>query len=271
MALIRKYPMSAPDLIELLFDYRAKLIIWTLSSIGIYALGTNLLHFFRSPSSGRLGHSFRRFEDWPNSFWLFEALRFVYYLGIPYAALTQGVTNPVLMGIWVIDWFEAIGPGLLLGLGALLLLIWGWRHYLQAIAEIGHWPQGRPFLSEVRALLTPWGWGLILLQVLYLEMHWAFYRGATMRLFGDYYGVFLGLLLILGEWWLNPEIRRKMGMAYRSGETMTTAAIALSIAVIYYFTSNLWLCIAVHLAIQFGLLSFLTLSYRLRDYERQED
>jgi hypothetical protein len=264
--------MSTSEFTEALFDYRADLILWTLASIGIYALGVNLLQFLRSPSSGRFGRFLKTFESWPHSFWFFQALRFVYYLCIPYVALTQGVTNPALMGMWAVDWFETlwfeeIALGIILGLGTLILLIWGWRHYLRTIAEIGRFPQGRPFLTEGRTLLTPWGWGLILLEVLYLEVHWAFYRGAAIRLLGDYYGVFLSFLLILIEWWLNPEIRKNLGMAHRSGETMTAAAIALSITIIYYFTSNLWLCMLVHLAIQFGLLSFLAVSYGLPDYE----
>jgi hypothetical protein len=264
--------MSTLELIEALFDYRADLLSWTLSSIGIYALGVNLLYFLRSPSSGRFGRFLRTFESWQHSFWLFQALRFFYYLCIPYVALTRGVTNPALMGMWAIGWFEThwfeeIALGIMLGLGTLVLLIWGWRHYVRSMAEIGHFPQGRPFLTEGRTLLTSWGWGLILLEVLYLEMHWAFYRGAGVRLLGDYYGVFLSFLLILAEWWLNPEMRKNLGMAYRRGETTTTAAIALSITIIYYFTLNLWLCMVVHLAIQFGLLSFLAVSYGLPDHE----
>lgn len=259
--------MSSSGLIKALFDYRADLIIWTLSSISLYALGINLLHFLRGSPSGRFGRLLKAFETWPHSFWLFQALRFMYYLGIPYLALTQGVTNPTLMGMWAEDWFKSTGLGAMLGLGALIIVIWVWRHFLQATAEIGPGPQGEPFLAEVRTLLTPWGWGLILLEVLYLEMHWAFYRGATIRLLGEYYGVFLSLLPILAEWWLNPEIRKNLRITHRSGETMTTAAIALSITTIYYFTPNLWLCMTVHLAMQFGLLSFLVLSRGLPDNE----
>lgn len=268
--------MSTSELMEALFDYRASLMLWTLSSISIYALSVNLLHFLHSPASGRFGRFLRAFESWPHSFWLFHALRFLYYLCIPYVALTQGVTNPSLMGIWAPDWFElhwfeGLGVGATLGLGTLILLIWGWRHYVRAMVDIGLPPQHMPFLAERRVLLTPWGWGLILLEVLYLEMHWAFYRGATIRLLGPYNGVFLSFVLILAEWWLNPQIRRDLGMSRRNGKAMTTAAIALSITIIYYFTSNLWLCVAVHLATQFGLLAFLIASYRLPDYEGQSN
>jgi hypothetical protein len=263
--------MSTSELIGALFDYRANLILWTLCSISIYVVSVNLLRFLHSPASVRIGHFLRAFESWPHSFWLYQSLRFIYYLGIPYVALTLGVTNPTLMGMWVVDWSNGMALGMGLGLGTLILLTWGWRHYVQSMVEIGQDPQARPFLAEVRTLLTPWGWGLILLEVLYLEVHWAFYRGATIRLLGDYYGLFLSFLLILAEWWLNPEIRKNLGMAHRGGETTTTAATALSITIIYWFTSNFWLCMAVHLAIEFGLLSFLRLSYGLSDYEGQKD
>ncbi len=256
---------------EALLDYRASLIVWTLASISIYALGANLLRLLRSPSSGRIGRFLRTFKSWPHCFWILQALRFIYYLCIPYVALTRGITNPALLGIRLTDPFEGIALGTAIGLGTLVLLIWGWRHYLNAIAEMVPRPHDRPFLIELRTLRSPWGWGLILLEVLYLEIHWAFYRGATIQLFGDYYGVFSSLVLILAEWWLSPDIRRSLGMAYRSGEVLTTAATALSISTIYYFSSSLWLCLAVHLVTQFGLLSFLALSYRLPDYEGQRN
>ena len=110
-----------------------------------------------------------------------------------------------------------------------------------------------------------------MLDVLYLEMHWAFYRGATIHLLGDYYGVFAGLLLVLAEWWLNPAIREQVSPARRSGDTITTMAIAFSISVIYYVTANLWLCMVVHLAVQCGLLAFLAVSRGLPDHEGKRD
>lgn len=268
--------MPTFGLIEALFDYRADLILWTFASIGIYGLGANLVHFLRSPSAGRFGRWLRTSESRPYGSVPLEVLRFLYYLCVPYVALTRGVTNASLMGLWSIDWFkvswfERLGLGTVLGLGTLVLLLWGWRRYLQAATAIGYWPYGRPFMESAKTVLTPWGWGLILLEVLYLEIHWAFYRGATIRLLGDYYGVFLSMLVIVGEWWLNPQTRRYLSMARQNGETLTTVAMALSVTIVYYFTSNLWLCVAVHMAVQCGLLLFMALWYGSPDYEGQED
>ncbi len=264
--------MSTPELLDSVLDYRLELVIWVLVSILIYGVAVNLwYHLQRAPSS-RVSRRLTAFESWPHSQWFFQALRLVYYLCVPYFALTRGVSNPTLMGMWVADWFDErwfgeLASGLALGLGAFLLLLWGWHHYLLTTRESDGQPTGDPYSFERRLLAAPWGWGLVLLEVLYLEMHWAFYRSATIRAAGDYYGVFLGFLLVLAEWSLNPAIRSDMGVARRGAETLTTATIAFSISVIYYFTANLWLCLAVHLTMQFGLLSFLALSCGLPYHE----
>lgn len=268
--------MSTLDLTNILFDHRVEVVLWVVCSVAVYGLGTNLRSFLRTTSSGRLSNVTKILGRGPCSSWLLESLRFAYYLGVPYVALTRGVTNPSLMGMGATDWFEPyslgnIALGMVVGLVTLVLLVWGWRQYLCATEGIRHEPRQGPFEVGIRTLLAPWGWGLILLEVLYLEMHWAFYRSATIRVVGNYYGVFLGVVIVLAEWWLNPEIRKTLGMAHRNGETLTTAAIALSIAIVFSFTANLWLCIAIHLAIQFGLLSFLILYRRLPDYEGQSD
>jgi hypothetical protein len=264
--------MSTPELLDAILDYRLELALWVLASILIYGVTVNLWHRLRQAPSSNLGRRLSTLENSPHSLWLFQALRFVYYLCIPYLALTHGVTSPTLMGMWAANWFhEAWLPelslGLALGLGACLLLVWGWRRYLVAVREIENQAAPEPHLLERRMLGAPWGWGLILLEVLYLEIHWAFYRGAAIRAVGDYYGVFLGFLLVLAECSLNPAIRSSLGLARRGGETLTAVTVAFTISVIYYFTANLWLCIAVHIVMQFGLLSFLALSCGLPYHE----
>jgi hypothetical protein len=268
--------MSTLELVETLFDYRMQLIVWVLCSILLYGLAANLLHVLRRASSTRAGRLLTALESWPHNLWLFEGLRFCYYLGIPYVALMKGITNPSLMGLWSShwfgpQWFQELGLGVVLGLGTLALLVWGWRRYVKAAGQMRYRMGSRPYLTERRMLVTPWGWGLIVLGVLYLEVHWAFYRSATIQVLGNYHGTFVSLLLILGEWWLNPQIRKGWGMAHRTGKSLTTAAMAFSITIIYYFTSSTWLCMAIHLILQFGLLSFLMMSSSLLDQEGESD
>jgi len=263
-------------MLQALFDYRLELVLWVLGSVLIYGLGVNVLQRLRRTSSSRLSRYLTALDSWPHGLWLSQALRFIYYLCIPYLALSRGVTSPILMGMWGMDWFQPhwaseLALGLALGVGTLTLLLWSWRHFLLVVHETDHGTPYVPYAFQRRVLAAPWGWGLIVLEVLYLEMHWAFYRGATIRALGDYYGVFAGFLLILAEWGLNPAFRRDVSTARRDGGAMTTVVTAFSIGVVYYFTANLWLCMAVHLIIQFGLVTFLATSGGLADQERERN
>jgi hypothetical protein len=263
-------------MLQAFFDNRLELALWVLGSVLIYGLGVNVWQRLRRTSSSRLGRYMTPLDSWPYGPWLPQALRFLYYLCIPYLALSRGVTSPTLMGMWGTDWSQPglaseLTTGLALGVGTLTLLLWSWRHFLLAVRATDHAKPSVPYAFQRKVLAAPWGWGLIVLEVLYFEMHWAFYRGATIRAFGDYYGVFAGFLLVLAEWGLNPLFRRDLSTARRNGEAMTTIVTAFSIAVVYYFTANLWLCMAVHLIIQFGLVTYLATSGGLADQEREHN
>jgi hypothetical protein len=267
--------MSELELLQALFDYRVELVLWVLGSVLLYGLSVNVAQRLRRTSSGRLGRFVAAVEAWPYSPWLSQGLRFVYYLGLPYLALTRGITSPVLMGMWGRGWLQPgwygeAAFGFTLGLGALLLMLWGWRRYLLITTSPDQSTPWQPYVSQRRVLAAPWGWGLIVLDVLYLEMHWAFYRSAAIRSLGDYYGVFAGFLLILAEWGLNPRIRHDLGITRRDPETVTTIAIAFTISVVYYFTANVWLCMLVHLAVQFGLLAYVATYRGLVDDQRKD-
>jgi hypothetical protein len=273
---MQQRPHSILEMLHALFDYRLELVVWVLGSVLLYGVAVNARQRLRDTSSSRLSRYLTALESWPHSLWLSQALRFVYYLCIPYLALSRGVTSPILMGMWGTDWLQLdwaseLARGLALGLGILFLLLWSWRRFLQLGHETHCATPPVPYAFQRRVLSAPWGWGLIILEVLYLEMHWAFYRGATIRAFGDYYGVFAGFLLVLAEWELSPSFRHNLSLSRRDGEAMTTVATAFSIAVIYYLTANLWLCVAVHLIIQFGLVTFLATSGGLADQERERD
>ncbi len=268
--------MSDPDLLRALYDHRLEPLLWVFCSVLLYALAVNLRHYLRLKPRTRGGRLLTALKSWPHSPWMLEWVRFLYYLCIPYLALTRGVVNPHLMGLWGPDWsqppwFGQLALGTTLGLGALLLLLWGWRHFLLASAPFDSGPPGAPYQLQRRLLVAPWGWGVIVLEILYLEMHWAFYRSATLPLFDPYFGVFAGLLLVVAELCLNPAVRQDLTIRNRQGETLTTMAIAFVVSIIYYFTVNLWLCMAVHLIIQFALLSLVELSPRLPDHKRQQD
>ena len=268
--------MSNLDLLRSLLDFRVELLLWVLCSIIAYCLAVNVPHYVRLKQGSRGRRFLTVLERSPYSAWLVEVFRLAYFLGIPYLALTLGVTSPLLMGLWGTDWFRPpwfrqIALGVALSLGALLLLLWGWRHALSASDPFEGSRRRQVYSFQRRLLMASWGWGAIVLEVLYLEIHWAFYRSAAIRLSDAYYGAFAGFLLVVLELLLNPAVREDLSISHRSGETLSLLATALVVTVIYALTSNLWLCILAHLGIQFGLLGFLEVSRPLTEDERQQN
>jgi hypothetical protein len=90
-------------------------------------------------------------------------------------------------------------------------------------------------------------WWLVLVDVLYLEVHWAFYRGALAVALGDVYaGIFGGLALIYLEWGLNPFWRRGWRLESQTATFWLRGALALIIALLFFLSRNLWICLLVH-------------------------
>ncbi len=175
--------------------------------------------------------------------WLWQAGRFLFYLGIPYLVLGgwprrpfQGLLSLQDMGLvglgesWTVAcWLGAAGTGLGIGIGALALLFLARRH-------ANHVP---PFPHR------PW-WEIVI-GVVYLEVHWAFYRAALAILLGDlYWGVFAGLGLVYVEWAVSPSWRLGWRQEPRAAGQWLRAALALVIAVLFLLTQNLWICLAIH-------------------------
>jgi hypothetical protein len=212
------------------------LLFWVLGSVLVYTLGTNALWLARS----------RGLSSSPGRGWLVQTARYLFYLGIPYLAL-GGWPRPPFSGLlsledlglvglggrWpVTRWLEAVGVGLGFGLAALLFLLLAWAN-------------ANRHAGSLRFPSRPW-WA-ILVDVLYLEVHWAFYRGALAIVLGDLYvAVFLGLGLVYLEWGLNPFWRQGWRSMSGAAAQWLRAALALAVALLFLFTRNLWICLGVH-------------------------
>jgi hypothetical protein len=198
--------------------------------------------------------------------WLVQGGRFLFYLAIPYLALGgwprqpyQGLLALEDLGIvgvggrWpVTRWLEAVGTGLGWGLLALLLLT------LALVNARGYTAEANRRAGGVRLRFPPQPWWVIVVDVLYLEVHWAFLRGGLAVALDDklgghalYAAAFLGLGLVYLEWSLNPFWREGWRPESQAAVRWVRAALALVVAVLYLFTRNLWVCLAVHWLLEF--------------------
>ncbi|MGD8623827.1 MAG: hypothetical protein PVJ34_04770 [Anaerolineae bacterium] len=214
------------------------LLFWIAGSIGFYALATNLRWWLRPSPFWRA----------PYSRWLVEGGRFFYYVGIPYLALGgwprqpfQGLVSPEDLGLIVpgprwppARWLEAAGTGLALGSLVLVVLGLAWAGANRRRAGGGLHFTPRP------------GWRL-LVEGLYLEVHWAFYRGAMGTILGDLYaGIFWGLGLVYVAWGTNPAWRDHWRRPERAAGQWLRAGLLLLSTLIFFLTQNLWVCLGVH-------------------------
>lgn len=219
------------------------LAFWIGGSLLVYAIGANILWLLRD--------SLRR----PLARWLVQVGRFSFYLVLPYLALGgwprrpyQGLLSLEDMGFvglseqWpVTRWLEAAGIGLGLGVLALMIL---------SLA----WVSANRRDSSTWLLFSPSRWWAVLVGILYLEVHWAFYRGALAVMLDDAYaGAFLGLGIVCLEWCLNPFWRQGWRLGSQSAERWLRASLVLIIALLFLLTRNLWVCLAVHILIEFSM------------------
>jgi len=226
-----------------LMDYKLESALWVGISMGLYVLAVHVAWHYRRPRPGRLGRWVEAIQGWAHRHWPLGAVRFLYYIGIPYAGLLRGVILPRLMGLTDPDWVKGIGLGAALGGGAFLLLAlicWWYNRAITALPVptkregLGHEPIN--------------GWGL-LREAIYLQTHWAFYRSVVILLLDDHYiGTFLGFLLITLEWAMNPAWREALSQPWRSVTPLIRWGMALSTAIIFLLIRNLWVLVPIHWA-----------------------
>ena len=214
-------------------------VIWTLASM-VTAVLTTL--FFSPPRAAhfRLTLAGRIAE---------QIGRWVYFVGVPYAALlTRSLatvdlgltgTGGSILGWSTADWLR--GLDLWLTLGLLVLVTIGSAARQMARAR-------RPLGVDVRPS------GLIVIEAAYTEVHWAFYRAAPLIVLGDvYWATLIGLALAGVE--IVVAIARN-GLGTQPEEVQSwigqTLLLAMS-ATLFILTRNVWLTIGLHIVVEIAL------------------
>ncbi len=245
--------------------HAGQLAAWLVVSFSLYALAAQLawqlrwsLQNARNDPDSHPEHNqgLWRLLDWPFMPWLEQAARFGYYLGIPFLAATSGAIGADLLGIrgseWVAgksfqgflreDWAQ--GAGLATVSVLAICSVWLASRLLARRQELVPLPTRLPGSAWQR-----------LLDALYDQIHWAFYRSGPILWLDDvYWGVFAGLALVLLEATLNPNHRWSIQDPETAAAPLLRLGIAWSSALLFLATRNLWLTMAAHLAIV-GLLS----------------
>jgi len=236
-------------------DARWQLVAYVFVSIVLWMVAAQLVRRRDVPWARRLSQG-----------WAASIMRFVYYIGLPYAALVLGVVPGRYLGLvglsrlqvgalppsgleaWqflsqlrdvvslvILGWLPDVGTLLSLSAVMLLLLSVAWLGYSRFKRGVAPDPGSNLPLptSAVRAG--------------YQAVHWSFYRSAAWLLTDDLYlGVIGGILLVGVEWMLDPGWMARVRRAPSAEEPLIDASLLIATSVIYFFAPNLWLLIPIH-------------------------
>lgn len=239
-------------------DYAGQLAAWLVASFLLYFLASQIAWQYRYPGrDDPLGRWIDRLRAQPFSPWLEEAIRLIYYLGIPFMAAINGLLAADLLGISGTDWVPAdtgvqgfLWEDWVRGLGLVLLAVLAMRGAWFAGCLVARRIGRTPVMPDVPRPI----WQR-LLNVLYDQIHWAFYRSGPILWLDDLYGgTWAGLALVLLAAAFNPAHRWALKGPETAGPLLLRLGAAWSSALLFVATQNLWLTIAAHL-ILVGLLS----------------
>lgn len=205
--------------------------VWLIASLGIAILAAAIQWL--------LSERIREGRMKPPSalaIWLLHALRLLYAVGIPAAALLwRGVLTPTGLGLkpfagnWS-EWASGIGWTF-----AVVCTAW-------AIIKLGLWNSHR-LSPHQRHAATRHSSGVALREAVYHQTHWAFYREPFVLLWGVELGTWLGLLLVAFEAALNPNRWLDLQEASQGRDLLVRIGLAIASAILFIATQNLWLMI----------------------------
>ena len=231
--------------------------LWLSGSLLLAVLWTNLAWFLRQSRSAAIDKFITPLTTWRFAPWLLQFLRLLYYVGVPYGALLWGrdavigeflglsgeKVNALPAANWL-DWAHDVGWTAALGIGAWALLALGWWAYRRAVVAADE--------GGVVAGTNVSGW-VLLREAAHHEVHWAFYRNAPILAWGAYGGVWGGLALVALEAALNPAWRNGLTDPQQAPARLLRGALAVVSSALFLLTQNLWLALALHWGVSWGL------------------
>lgn len=214
-------------------------LLWLATSVVLYVVARNVVWVLR-PVIQRVNWS-------PSATLVPGVLRFGFYVGMPYLALLRGVVTLPSLGVVEVEHPESLGAGVLVMIGAVVLMGLIGRQYHQANIATGD-NAGLPLQAVRQVLSRPWGWVLLLTTVAYQQAHWAFYRALPALILDDrYVGSFAGLALVMLEAYADPQVREDLTDPVRAEFLLLSAGVAVVATLLFTLTGTSLLGAAMHL------------------------
>jgi len=211
-------------------------VLWTLASMTVAVLvilfvGPTQLDRLRATPGGRLLEQF---------------LRLIYFIGMPYAALLAGSLASIDLGLtgaggsllgWSpAEWLRGLGTALMLGAIVFLPIGLASRQIARA---------GQPLGTDDRSA------GAVIVDAIYAEIHWAFYRAAPLILLADVYAAVIFGALLVGVEWIVVLIRNGVSPSPEERQKWLRRSTLLTLsAALFALTQNVWLAILTHLVLE---------------------
>jgi hypothetical protein len=170
----------------------------------------------------------------------FEIMRLIYYIGIPFAALYVGWIDLRSMGLGVLDWADGVRWAIVILLASWLLLMAIWLPYLRATGDVYATPETQA--SFPRRLV----------ELVYMQAHWAFYRAAAIIFLQTsisdplYWGTVVGLGLTSLEAIAAPQVRNRLTRIGAADGIVWNFGQAIINSLGFVVTRNVLLLVVIH-------------------------
>jgi hypothetical protein len=91
----------------------------------------------------------------------------------------------------------------------------------------------------------------VIVDAIYAEIHWAFYRAAPLILLGDVYSAVLFGVSLVGVEWIVVLIRNGLSPSPEERQVWLRRGVLLALsAVLFALTKNVWLAIGLHATLE---------------------
>jgi hypothetical protein len=211
-------------------------VLWTLASMTVAVLailfaGPSQLDRLRATTAGRLLEQF---------------LRLIYFIGVPYAALLTGSIASIdmsltgaggsILGWSPAEWLHSLGMALTLGLLVLFPIGLASRQIARAGQSLG---------TDDRSA------GAVIVDAIYAEIHWAFYRAAPLILLADVYAAAIFGALLVGVEWIVMLIRNGLSPSPEERQRWLRRGALLTLsAALVVLTQNAWVAMLAHIVLE---------------------